>query len=306
MKPNQPLSLADHRLLDLVWQAAPIPSPELCKLAQEKLGWKRSHHLHRHQAPVRQGVPAERGLGGHPPGGPGHRPAGRWAGGVRAAVLPGVFAQLSGGLSPGGHRRHRPGGGGDRPDAGQLSPRPLTGPGSFHPPPCEWRFSHGSLSPDFADRCSATAAVAAGIVNAPPPAPEKRAPRWITCALWAVVLVRMVLPGGLDLPVGLVPQGVSSGAYVEQAPPGPRRRRRRRTPSPQTPPPRPRPQPKPPPSRPPFPTPRQSRRLPPLPPAGRQSSRGSGPPGAWPACCGPPCPTCGCGGRWRRPCWSPP
>lgn len=42
MKPNQPLSLADHRLLDLVWQAAPIPSPELCKLAQEKLGWKRT------------------------------------------------------------------------------------------------------------------------------------------------------------------------------------------------------------------------------------------------------------------------
>lgn len=62
---------------------------------------------------------------------------------------------------------------------------------------------------------SATAAVAAGIVMLLR-LPLKRAPRWITCALWAVVLVRMVLPGGLDLPVGLVPQGVSSGAYVEQ------------------------------------------------------------------------------------------
>ena len=62
---------------------------------------------------------------------------------------------------------------------------------------------------------SATAAVAAGIVMLLR-LPLKRPPRWITCALWAVVLVRMVLPGGLDLPVGLVPQGVSSGAYVEQ------------------------------------------------------------------------------------------
>ena len=62
---------------------------------------------------------------------------------------------------------------------------------------------------------SATAAVAAGIVMLLR-LPLKRAPRWITCALWAVVLVRMVLPGGLDLPGGLVPQGVSSGAYVEQ------------------------------------------------------------------------------------------
>ena len=53
---------------------------------------------------------------------------------------------------------------------------------------------------------SATAAVAAGIVMLLR-LPLKRAPRWITCALWAVVLVRMVLPGGLDLPVGLVPQG---------------------------------------------------------------------------------------------------
>ncbi len=31
-----------------------------------------------------------------------------------------------------------------------------------------------------------------------------------------VVLPRMVLPAGLSLPVSLVPQGVSSGAYVER------------------------------------------------------------------------------------------
>lgn len=42
MNPKQPLSLADHRLLDLVWSAEPIPSPQLCKLAEETLGWKRT------------------------------------------------------------------------------------------------------------------------------------------------------------------------------------------------------------------------------------------------------------------------
>ena len=36
------LTLADHRLLDLVWQAEPVSSPQLCKLAEEALGWKRT------------------------------------------------------------------------------------------------------------------------------------------------------------------------------------------------------------------------------------------------------------------------
>ena len=44
----------------------------------------------------------------------------------------------------------------------------------------------------------------------------KGVPRWITCLLWAVVLLRMVCPGGLSLPVSLMPETVSSGAYVEQ------------------------------------------------------------------------------------------
>ncbi len=42
MKKDPSLSLADHRLLDLVWQSEPIPSPQLCKLAEAKLGWKRT------------------------------------------------------------------------------------------------------------------------------------------------------------------------------------------------------------------------------------------------------------------------
>ncbi len=42
MKPALPLSLADHRLLDLVWSSEPIPSPQLCKLAKERLGWQRT------------------------------------------------------------------------------------------------------------------------------------------------------------------------------------------------------------------------------------------------------------------------
>ena len=62
---------------------------------------------------------------------------------------------------------------------------------------------------------TATAAVVALVVMVLR-LPLKKVPRWVTCALWGVVLLRMVLPAGLSLPVSLVPQGVSSGAYVEQ------------------------------------------------------------------------------------------
>ena len=44
----------------------------------------------------------------------------------------------------------------------------------------------------------------------------KGVPRWITCLLWAVVLLRMVCPVGFSLPVSLMPETVSSGAYVER------------------------------------------------------------------------------------------
>ncbi len=44
----------------------------------------------------------------------------------------------------------------------------------------------------------------------------KGVPRWVTCLLWSVVLLRMVCPGGLSLPVSLMPETVSSGAYVER------------------------------------------------------------------------------------------
>lgn len=42
MKPTAPLSLADHRLLELVWDAQPVSSAQLCKLAADHLGWKRT------------------------------------------------------------------------------------------------------------------------------------------------------------------------------------------------------------------------------------------------------------------------
>ena len=42
MKSPPSLSLADHRLLDLVWSSEPISSPHLCTLAQAQLGWKRT------------------------------------------------------------------------------------------------------------------------------------------------------------------------------------------------------------------------------------------------------------------------
>lgn len=42
MEKKTSLTLADHRLLDLVWDRQPIPSPQLCKVAEEALGWKRT------------------------------------------------------------------------------------------------------------------------------------------------------------------------------------------------------------------------------------------------------------------------
>lgn len=36
------LSNADYRLMDIVWDVQPISSPELCRLAEAKLGWKRT------------------------------------------------------------------------------------------------------------------------------------------------------------------------------------------------------------------------------------------------------------------------
>ena len=36
------LTNADARLMDLVWDAEPVTSPELCRLAEAKLGWKRT------------------------------------------------------------------------------------------------------------------------------------------------------------------------------------------------------------------------------------------------------------------------
>ena len=62
---------------------------------------------------------------------------------------------------------------------------------------------------------SLTAAIAAGVVMLLRLL-LKRVPRWITCLLWAVVLLRMVCPVGFSLPVSLMPETVSSGAYVER------------------------------------------------------------------------------------------
>ena len=44
----------------------------------------------------------------------------------------------------------------------------------------------------------------------------KKVPRWITCALWLVVFLRMVCPVSLDLPVSLMPASITSGAAAER------------------------------------------------------------------------------------------
>ena len=42
MEKTTNLTLADRRLLDLVWETQPIPSPQLCRAAEKALGWKRT------------------------------------------------------------------------------------------------------------------------------------------------------------------------------------------------------------------------------------------------------------------------
>jgi len=36
------LTNADWRLMDIVWDCEPVESPELCRIAEDKLGWKRT------------------------------------------------------------------------------------------------------------------------------------------------------------------------------------------------------------------------------------------------------------------------
>ena len=43
----------------------------------------------------------------------------------------------------------------------------------------------------------------------------KKAPKWITCALWAMVAVRLVLPFSFESIFSLIPESVSSGQVVE-------------------------------------------------------------------------------------------
>ena len=45
--------------------------------------------------------------------------------------------------------------------------------------------------------------------------PLKKAPRWITCALWLVVFLRMVCPVSFEAPVSLMPQAAAQGTYAD-------------------------------------------------------------------------------------------
>ena len=42
MEQETTLTHADWRLMDIVWDHEPVDSPQLCRLADEQLGWKRT------------------------------------------------------------------------------------------------------------------------------------------------------------------------------------------------------------------------------------------------------------------------
>ena len=49
----------------------------------------------------------------------------------------------------------------------------------------------------------------------------KKAPRWVTCALWLVVFLRLGCPVTFEAPVSLVPDQITSGHIAHQAMPTP-------------------------------------------------------------------------------------
>lgn len=42
MEKHFQLTQADRKLLEIVWKAEPVTSPDLCKIAFDELGWKRT------------------------------------------------------------------------------------------------------------------------------------------------------------------------------------------------------------------------------------------------------------------------
>ena len=61
---------------------------------------------------------------------------------------------------------------------------------------------------------SATAAIAALVVMVLR-LPLKKAPRYLTCLLWLVVLFRMVCPVSFQSPVSIMPQAISTETYAQ-------------------------------------------------------------------------------------------
>ena len=59
---------------------------------------------------------------------------------------------------------------------------------------------------------SATAAIAALVVMVLR-LPLKKAPRYLTCLLWLVVLFRMVCPVSFEAPVSIMPQAITTETY---------------------------------------------------------------------------------------------
>lgn len=39
---HQKMTNAEYRLADIIWDSEPVESPELCRLCEQKLGWKRT------------------------------------------------------------------------------------------------------------------------------------------------------------------------------------------------------------------------------------------------------------------------
>ena len=61
------LGVVESQFAEIIWSNEPLPSGELVKLCEQKLGWKKVDHLHGFKEAVRTGNLSERKRNGFRP-----------------------------------------------------------------------------------------------------------------------------------------------------------------------------------------------------------------------------------------------
>lgn len=88
----------EYRLMEVLWESAPVNSTQLVTLCREQLGWTKRHHLYGAAQAVPEGGGQKRARGGHPAADPGagHPSPRGGAGGEGGGMAPFLNAFFSG------------------------------------------------------------------------------------------------------------------------------------------------------------------------------------------------------------------